>query len=158
MAYSDKPLKKQGVLTYPQHWSAYDNDWAITGENNPLPTKDDGVHARLDTQDQTLNSILTKLDAISGSVSVDNFPSTQDVNVNNFPTDQDVTDADTHAKLDSVISQLNATLDTRNDMERYGATVNERPSADSVPVGTTYMAVDTSEVWQSNGSSWVVLD
>jgi hypothetical protein len=42
-------------------------------------------------------------------------------------------------------------------METYGATVNERPEANSVPVGAVYMAVDSQEAWQSNGSTWVVI-
>jgi len=42
-------------------------------------------------------------------------------------------------------------------MELFGPTINERPAASSVPVGAVYMAVDTGEVWQSNGTTWVVL-
>lgn len=41
-------------------------------------------------------------------------------------------------------------------MELYGATVDNRPAADSVPVGACFMAVNTGQVWQSNGSDWVV--
>lgn len=46
---------------------------------------------------------------------------------------------------------------TGNLLEYYGATEAQRPAANSVPVGATFMAVNTAEVWQSNGSSWVVL-
>lgn len=42
-------------------------------------------------------------------------------------------------------------------MELYGATIDERPPANSVPVGATYMAVNTQDVWQSNGTDWVVM-
>jgi hypothetical protein len=43
------------------------------------------------------------------------------------------------------------------NMEVYGATVAQRPPANSVPIGATYMAVNTQEVWQSNGIEWVVM-
>jgi len=42
-------------------------------------------------------------------------------------------------------------------MELYGATIDERPPANSVPVGATYMAVNAQDVWQSNGNDWVVM-
>jgi hypothetical protein len=42
-------------------------------------------------------------------------------------------------------------------MELYGATIDEKPPANSVPVGATYMAVNTQDVWQSNGTDWVVM-
>ena len=42
-------------------------------------------------------------------------------------------------------------------MEHYGATVAQRPEATEVPVGAAYMAVNTGDVWQSNGFEWVVL-
>lgn len=44
-----------------------------------------------------------------------------------------------------------------SDMEYYGATVEQRPEATEVPVGAAYMAVNTGDVWQSNGFEWVVL-
>lgn len=42
-------------------------------------------------------------------------------------------------------------------MEIYGATIANRPNANSVPIGATYMAVNSQEVWQSNGADWVVM-
>ena len=42
-------------------------------------------------------------------------------------------------------------------LERYGATVAERPAANSVPVGTVYMAVQAQELWQSDVAQWVVM-
>src|SRR5690606_36983387 len=42
-------------------------------------------------------------------------------------------------------------------MEIYGPTEAERPAANTVPVGAVYMAVNTGEIWQSNGTDWVVL-
>jgi len=43
------------------------------------------------------------------------------------------------------------------NMQHFGKTVADRPAASSVPVGAIYMAVDTQEIWQSNGSTWVVM-
>lgn len=63
----------------------------------------------------------------SGSLSVDNFPSKQQVEV------------------------------TGSSMEYYGATQAERPDISTVPTGAIYLAVDTQETWQSNGTSWVVI-
>ena len=42
-------------------------------------------------------------------------------------------------------------------LERYGATEAQRPAANSVPTGTVYMAVQTQQMWQSDGSQWVVM-
>lgn len=45
----------------------------------------------------------------------------------------------------------------KDTMEFFGATIDQRPSATEAPVGATYMAVNTGEVWQSNGFEWVKL-
>ena len=42
-------------------------------------------------------------------------------------------------------------------LERYGPTVSERPAANTVPIGAVYMAVQTQQMWQSDGSQWVVM-
>jgi hypothetical protein len=44
-----------------------------------------------------------------------------------------------------------------SNMELFGADDADRPAADTVPVGATYMAVNTGKIWQSNGTSWVVM-
>jgi len=46
---------------------------------------------------------------------------------------------------------------TGSNMELYGATVADRPAANMVPIGSVFMAVNTQEMWQSNGTDWVVL-
>lgn len=43
-------------------------------------------------------------------------------------------------------------------VELYGATENDRPFADDVAIGAVYMAVDTQEIWQSNGTEWKVIN
>jgi len=52
----------------------------------------------------------------------------------------------------SLKAQLSGSL-----LERYGATEAQRPAANSVPVGAVYMAVQTQQMWQSDGSQWVVM-
>jgi len=52
----------------------------------------------------------------------------------------------------SLKAQLSGSL-----LERYGATEAQRPAANSVPTGTVYMAVQTQQMWQSDGSQWVVM-
>lgn len=42
-------------------------------------------------------------------------------------------------------------------MEHYGATIDQRPDVSKVPAGAVYMAVNTEQMWQSNGFEWVVL-
>lgn len=44
-----------------------------------------------------------------------------------------------------------------SDMERYGATVSTRPLATAVPIGFVFMSVSTQEIWQSDGTNWVVM-
>ena len=69
------------------------------------------------------------------------------------------------ADIETKLTNLQATLTDGSQkvqqsgtmMELYGATIDNRPLASSVTVGATYMAVDTQEVWQSNGTDWVVM-
>lgn len=44
-----------------------------------------------------------------------------------------------------------------SNMELFGADAADKPAADTVPVGATYMAVNTEQVWQSNGTEWKVI-
>ena len=46
---------------------------------------------------------------------------------------------------------------SRNIMELYGATANDRPAANAVPVGACFMAVGTQEIWQSDGTEWIAV-
>ena len=41
--------------------------------------------------------------------------------------------------------------------ELYGASLSDRPPANSVSVGATFMVVGDTVVYQSNGSDWVVI-
>ncbi len=45
-----------------------------------------------------------------------------------------------------------------NDMEYYGASLSDRPAANTVPVGAIFMVVgDLDTIYQSNGTDWVVI-
>ena len=44
-----------------------------------------------------------------------------------------------------------------SNMELYGATVAARPLATAVTTGAIFMAINTQEIWQSNGTDWVVI-
>lgn len=45
----------------------------------------------------------------------------------------------------------------KSEMDIYGSTIADRPLASAVAVGTMFKAVTTQEVWQSNGTDWVVI-
>ena len=67
-------------------------------------------------------------------------------------------DPDGEAKIINVDENGNVKVQLSGTiMEFFGATIDERPPANSVPVGAIYMAVNTQEVWQSNGIEWVVM-
>ena len=67
-------------------------------------------------------------------------------------------DPDGKAKMINVDENGNVKVQQSGTiMEYYGATVAQRPEATEVPVGAAYMAVNTGDVWQSNGFEWVVL-
>ena len=67
-------------------------------------------------------------------------------NPNNSPVDMR---ADENGNLRVVLA--------RNGMEYYGASIEDRPAPDSVPVGAAFMIVGTTNIWQSNGTDWVVI-
>ena len=62
-------------------------------------------------------------------------------------------------KLAALEAKLNGTLDTQlsgSKMELYGATVAERPAANTVPAGATFTIVDRDldKNWISDGTNW----
>jgi len=46
---------------------------------------------------------------------------------------------------------------TGSNMELFGVNIDDRPAANTVPVGATFMIVGTDSIWQSNGTDWVVM-
>ena len=67
-------------------------------------------------------------------------------------------DPDGKAKMINVDEHGNVKVQLSGSLlERYGATEAQRPAANSVPIGTVYMAVQTQQMWQSDGSQWVVM-
>ncbi|ABO51106.1 hypothetical protein Dred_2596 [Desulforamulus reducens MI-1] len=65
------------------------------------------------------------------------------------------------ALLKGILKQLqtgpNVMQLSGSSLEIYKATVDERPEANTVPVGCVFMAVQTQEMWQSDGTNWVVI-
>lgn len=48
-------------------------------------------------------------------------------------------------------------LTAKRATELFGASLSDRPPANSVSVGTTFMVVGDTVVYQSNGTDWVVI-
>ena len=44
-----------------------------------------------------------------------------------------------------------------SNLELFGVNIDDRPAANTVPVGATFMIVGTDSIWQSNGTDWVVM-
>ncbi len=44
-----------------------------------------------------------------------------------------------------------------SNMELFGVNIDDRPAANTVSVGATFMIVGTDSIWQSNGTDWVVM-
>ena len=61
-------------------------------------------------------------------------------------------DQTTPGTTNKVVAEL-----TGSNMELYGATVAARPLATAVTTGAIFMAINTQEIWQSNGTDWVVI-
>ena len=68
-------------------------------------------------------------------------------------------DPDGKAKIINVDENGNVKVQLSGTMtERYGADVNSRPPADTVPAGATFTIVDESgyfQTWISDGTKWV---
>lgn len=62
-------------------------------------------------------------------------------------------------KIDALKQSIESGLQLKgSDMELYGKTVDDRPAADSVPLGAIFMALDSLDMWWSNGTTWEVLE
>lgn len=115
-------------------------------DGNPIDS-DNGLYVTLTSADGTAVVITPE-----GKLSVDASINVESVTATDV-TIKDPTDGANKMKVNadgSILSQLTGSL-----MQQYGATVASRPAANAVPVGAYFMAVDTQDIWQSNGSSWV---
>jgi hypothetical protein len=61
-------------------------------------------------------------------------------------------DQSTPGTTNKVVAELSG-----SQMELYGATINDRPAANAVPVGATFTIVDENldQNWISNGTDWM---
>lgn len=58
-----------------------------------------------------------------------------------------------------IIDRLNGPIDTQligSNMEYYVKTENDMPSANEVELGAFCMVIDSGEIYQSDGTDWVV--
>ncbi len=95
------------------------------------PSKESGKLTALETLITTLNEKIDTLDAVIDSIK----------------------DTDGIKKItDTVDVQLSG-----SKMELYGASLDDRPDATTVPIGATFTIVDASQEfrsWMSNGTNW----
>jgi len=56
--------------------------------------------------------------------------------------------------LEDEISALNNKIDEILSMELYGATIDDRPAANTVRAGATFTIVSTEQTWMSDGIEW----
>jgi hypothetical protein len=67
-------------------------------------------------------------------------------------------DPDGEAKIINVDENGNVKVQLSSTLtELFGASLSDRPPANSVSVGTTFMVVGDTVVYQSNGKDWVVI-
>lgn len=61
-----------------------------------------------------------------------------------------------NTKLDSIAEGVLKVQLTGTSMSLFGADISARPSASSVPVGTTFTLTNANlDTWISNGTDWV---
>lgn len=145
----------------PQYKDVDIDDWAeLQGEGGASYVKDKDAIAKLEQVRVLLAGVATeaKLEQARALLST--------ISLKDFATDTELKALKTELGLVKAELQTIKTNQTSGDqkvqlsgtmMELYGATIDNRPLASSVTVGATYMAVDTQEVWQSNGTDWVVM-
>jgi hypothetical protein len=67
-------------------------------------------------------------------------------------------DPDGKAKVINVDENGNVKVQLSGTLtELFGESLSDRPPANSVSVGTTFMVVGDTVVYQSNGKDWVVI-
>ena len=119
-------------------------DWVLGASADVPAIKDEEVKEELET-----------LQGLIGEVSAEPTPNTLLERIQQLQTGvaalsdkiDDLTDGNQNLKV-----TLSGAI-----MELFGATIDSRPQASTVPIGATFMAVKTQEVWQSDGTDWVVM-
>ena len=129
----------------PQYKDVQTNSWEeLKGEGGASYVKDKDVFAKLEQARVLLNAISgkdfatqTTLAAVLAKLA-DLESELATIKANQLSGDQKV--------------QLSGTL-----TELFGAHLSDRPPANSVSVGATFMVVGDTVVYQSNGTDWVVI-
>ena len=181
MAHNTRPLKRAQDGVAPQYYNPTTDEYEVlhgtAGANHVVIYGPDGQPAALATEAKleavrlllqtldgkdfatqtTLAQVKQVLDALSGAVSTSSKQDALNIAVEDLKSELILVKSElANIKANQLSGdqkvQLSGTI-----MELYGATIDERPPANSVPVGATYMAVNTQDVWQSNGTDWVVM-
>jgi hypothetical protein len=124
-------------------------------------TKQDILISHVDGVESALASILAKLIAAPATEAKQDALAALIGEVQASPTANTLL-----ARLKSLEDKIDAITDgtspavtqlSGSKMELYGASINDRPAANTVPIGAMFNIVGTEKVWQSNGIDWVVL-
>lgn len=75
------------------------------------------------------------------------------VNVDNVS----ITGMDLEGELAESIDAKLANISDAMQVVKYGNAIAQRPAASAVPIGAFFMLVPTQELWQSDGTNWVVI-
>jgi len=82
---------------------------------------------------------------------------------NETPVTDPTASASVTARLGGILKQFQGdgpvgkAVPVKSSMEGFGATVATRPLATAVPIGFAFQSVATQEIWQSDGTNWVVI-
>jgi hypothetical protein len=145
-------------------------------ESNPFHTKDvnsDAIKTQLNAlaSEEKLELVRELLEDINGSTATEETLATakgvlDSLNAKDFATD--TTLAQVKTELDLVKTELETIKANQlsgdqkvtlsgNLTELFGESLSDRPPANSVSVGATFMVVGDTVVYQSNGTDWVVI-
>lgn len=136
MAYPPIPRDVNGALL-PVRWDKNLGTWVVY----------EGVAVEIENVDLTISeeTDLAKEETLQ--------------NIANKDFAKEETLEDVRNGIDAIINTLNnikGTMETHNLMTLFGADLADRPSADSVAVGTTFtLANGNLDTWISDGTDWM---
>ena len=133
----------------PQYKDIVLNDWAeVMGEGGASYVKDKDALAKLEQVRTLLAGVATetKLEQARELLAT--------ISSRDFATQETLEAVLT--ELANVKSELEA-IKANQLTELFGESLSDRPPANSVSVGATFMVVGDTVVYQSNGTDWVVI-
>lgn len=159
--WKHKDLPRANGIIAPAVYNTKDEEWqALKSDNGNFPTTDILAIKGLG---KIKNVIEDQAEKVRKSRPVDGNGDSLFTNDHKGK----VQDKDVKERLEKIeeqnkkmLKRMDETFDTQltgSNMEYYGKTKDDRPEITSVEIGDIYMAVKTQEIWQSDGSSWVVM-